>query len=406
MACLLALAAFAGLECWFRLSGIPHTLYAEQVTELDPYLLTRNRRGLSVETFNRRVTVTTNRFGFRNQDISVAKPEHTYRIIALGDSVTFGYEVGDDETFCYQLEQLLNAEPGLDSVRKYEVVNAGVIGYATVQGLRFLQRELIRFDPDCLIVSFAINDVTIFWERFYFQGKRLSELDGSPAWAVASRNLLYNRSAVCRWLLKRGFDLQQAYWLWRHHERIAQDVSPIVPPDEYSENLTEIVRVARANNIAVIFLPVPIHFKFSIYPGYNPLVVLDYESLWGAIRRMEKVIVRTRLRKSLSRMHYYLGQLYEAGGKRRKALDAYIQAFDYADPRLDYRSRIYQYLDLMVEVARRERVSLTNAVLLCAQRELMDNPSGLYVDDYHPGPLGHRLIAGELFQTLKDFKSK
>ena len=50
----------------------------------------------------------------------------------LGDSFTFGEDVGDDETYSHHLEQLL---PGT------EVINLGVHGYGHDQMLIYLREE-------------------------------------------------------------------------------------------------------------------------------------------------------------------------------------------------------------------------------------------------------------------------
>jgi lysophospholipase L1-like esterase len=81
-------------------------------------------------------------------------PAGVQRIVALGDSSTFGWGEPYANSYCAQLEGLL-AERGLPS----EVIDLGVIGYTVRQGLE-RWRELGRAQhPDVVIAAFgAVND--------------------------------------------------------------------------------------------------------------------------------------------------------------------------------------------------------------------------------------------------------
>jgi len=49
----------------------------------------------------------TGSLGFRGPEIATPKPSGRFRVVALADSVTFGFGVNDTETFCAQAEQML-----------------------------------------------------------------------------------------------------------------------------------------------------------------------------------------------------------------------------------------------------------------------------------------------------------
>ena len=102
------------------------------------------------------VTVTTNTFGLRGPELPAAKPPGTRRILALGDSFTFGDAVQVDEAWPHQLEQRLNTSAD----RRHEVVNAGVGGYGTAHEL-LLSRALIpSVQPDLVVLGFSVvNDI-------------------------------------------------------------------------------------------------------------------------------------------------------------------------------------------------------------------------------------------------------
>jgi len=103
------------------------------------------------------VPVQTNALGFRGPEVSIEKPPGNYRILGLGDSVTFGAAVRDEETFLRRLEQELPKRYGNNGVR-FESINTGVVGYSTYQELVTLQRYGLPLCPDLVIVGFLSND--------------------------------------------------------------------------------------------------------------------------------------------------------------------------------------------------------------------------------------------------------
>lgn len=70
-------------------------------------------------------------------------------IVILGDSITFGYGVADDETLPAQLNELMP-----DSY----VINAGIPGYHVAQEVAFYEEKLKPLEPDTLVLIFYWND--------------------------------------------------------------------------------------------------------------------------------------------------------------------------------------------------------------------------------------------------------
>jgi lysophospholipase L1-like esterase len=99
--------------------------------------------------------VRINNQGFRGPDFKLEKRPHSFRIICLGDSVTFGWSVGDDETYPAQLSTLLKQKnPGCD----IEVLNLGVTGYTSFQGKQLFLAFAQELKPDVVIMGFGQND--------------------------------------------------------------------------------------------------------------------------------------------------------------------------------------------------------------------------------------------------------
>ncbi len=82
------------------------------------------------------------------------KPAGVRRILSLGDSFTIGYEVEVEDCFTSVLERTLR-EKGFN----VEVINAGVSGYSTAEECLYLERELLKYGPDIVLVSFYRNDM-------------------------------------------------------------------------------------------------------------------------------------------------------------------------------------------------------------------------------------------------------
>lgn len=92
-----------------------------------------------------------NSFGMRDDEPRLLKDR--YRILVMGDSVTFGSEQEKDAVFTEVAERLLNADG-----RKVEILNAAVSGYNTRQEFIALKEKYIRLHPDLVIFAYCVND--------------------------------------------------------------------------------------------------------------------------------------------------------------------------------------------------------------------------------------------------------
>lgn len=80
------------------------------------------------------------------------KKEGSFRILALGDSFTFG-NVPYSKSYIRLLEQKLNAE-----TPELEIVNLGLPGIGFREYLAILAREGIALEPDMLLLSLFVGD--------------------------------------------------------------------------------------------------------------------------------------------------------------------------------------------------------------------------------------------------------
>ena len=80
-------------------------------------------------------------------------------IVAFGDSVTQGYTahatIEHDQVYHARLKRRLETTYPLTT---FSVLNAGAAGHTVHDALKRLERDVIRHDPDLLIVAFGLND--------------------------------------------------------------------------------------------------------------------------------------------------------------------------------------------------------------------------------------------------------
>lgn len=118
------------------------------------YALTPDYEGhLQRNEFSTRISV--NEQGLRGNSLGPRRDEVT-RVLVLGDSFAFGYGVEEHESFPAYLETCLNST----GAGTFEVLNAGVPGYGTVDQLNFLRSRGEALAPDFVILQFlSSNDL-------------------------------------------------------------------------------------------------------------------------------------------------------------------------------------------------------------------------------------------------------
>jgi len=97
-------------------------------------------------------SITFNSLGLHDKEYNPIKANNTYRIIVVGDSITenIGGYVADELLFHEILEKMLNED---SKNMKYEVWNAGVRSYNSLQEYLYFQNRLLKFKPDLVIIA-------------------------------------------------------------------------------------------------------------------------------------------------------------------------------------------------------------------------------------------------------------
>lgn len=167
------------------------------------------------------VRVETNSDGLRDREYPVERND-SRRIVALGDSLTFGWGVAEEDSFVTLLEERLGRE------RPTEIINFGTGNYNTEQEVALFLEKGLKYRPDDVVLFYFINDaeptprtspyafvghsrmVTFVWSRVkailsrarpqksfeaFYSGLYA---DGSPGWEVAKSALETLRDVCAR----------------------------------------------------------------------------------------------------------------------------------------------------------------------------------------------------------------
>jgi lysophospholipase L1-like esterase len=98
--------------------------------------------------------VSLNRLGLRGPEVG-EKPRGGVRILALGDSFTFGVGAQDGEAFPARLEEVLRTK-GIP----VQVLNAGAPGFGVPDAVAWYERYGLALDPDAVVLAvFLANDL-------------------------------------------------------------------------------------------------------------------------------------------------------------------------------------------------------------------------------------------------------
>ncbi|MFQ5706814.1 MAG: SGNH/GDSL hydrolase family protein [bacterium] len=123
--------------------------------------------------------VTINSFGFRGPEFEVEKSPDSLRILGVGNSLSFGAGVADDETYLAYLNSQLQ---GCFPDKKVEVLNGAIIGFTIRQYLPFLKSVLPRLKPNIVLLGAHWRDLH-FNPRF---GQLTGQVD-SEAWKMIKK---------------------------------------------------------------------------------------------------------------------------------------------------------------------------------------------------------------------------
>jgi lysophospholipase L1-like esterase len=198
-----------------------------------------------------RTTFRTNAQGLRGPELDPS----AVHILALGDSCTWGARVADDETYPAVLERLLNQRAG---ARRYQVLNAGVPGWTSHQGLLYLSERGLPLAPRIVVLGFQFND-----------GFAAGDIEEQLARARRTLPLLHVDDALI------GHSVLYSWIRLRLGGGFRMAGTPRVSVDKHRANLERLVRLAREHGAQAAM----IDWNLTYLPRYREVARAVAEEL-------------------------------------------------------------------------------------------------------------------------------
>jgi lysophospholipase L1-like esterase len=372
----------------------------------DPELLWKPTPGYSAGE------VRINRRGTRGPEFQVPKPIGLFRIVLLGDSVTFGFNVPEELSYARRLESSLRASWSRSSgpAREVEVINAGVIGYTTWQGRMLFERSVRFWDPDLVVVLFGYND-----HHSSRASDRERSLDRGRAMVLG--RMARETSAARLFERLRG--------LWSGTGLLDRPV-PRVGVEEFTDNILALRDEAKAGGSEILFLTVPIRPQLPLVENFREIRVREGASVrtvwmrqidvalqafagaaetlrghfFGAAelseftRHPEHCTRTWRLAESyrdLPVFHYLAARCYQARGETEKAGVAMSECARLDDERRE----VEAYNERLRRLAQVAKIQVLDIA------PVFGDEAALFLDVVHPSPEGHHRIAAAISVHLE-----
>ncbi len=267
-----------GREAILRISGIPGLEY-----ELTP-LAEGRAWGADVKVSSQ---------GLRDREFPVER-NHRFRIVVLGDSITFGNFLSVEDTYPKKLEDLLNA----DDKDAYEVLNFGVGGYDLHNYLALLKGRVVQYAPDLVVIGLCVNDIGVASpNRAYIEGLLpVGEGLDSRLWLFVRQSLA--RVMIANWQERLNADSQ--------YRKVYEERIRSVDDDPFLvQAISDLSTVAKRHSLPLFLLlyASPSHvgtlgynfgqfqsiavvnsFKIVVIP--IPVLTTDHENEWAIATRI------------------------------------------------------------------------------------------------------------------------
>lgn len=413
------IGVFAVLELLLSLLGVTPILYEE-----DPYVGFSSYIPLFVketdpdgETYLK--TAPNKLDWFNVQSFPRAKTSRAYRIFCLGGSTTYGRPYEDRTSFCGWLRELLEAA---DTSRKWEVINAGGISYASYR-VALLMEELIRYEPDLFIIYTGHNE--------FLEQRTYRDVIDQPAAATGLGALLSRtRIFAAGRRLVHSFEAAPTRNVGR--AELADEVDAMldrsIGPRDYTRNdtlraqivshfqfnVTRMIDIARSAGAKVLLVNPAANlrdcspFKSEHAPTTSAAALERWQGLVTAAeeatRRGQSAAALSSLDRALAidsryaDVHYRRGRLLADLGRAQEARAAFVRALEEDVCALRALPRLQE---IIAETAVRREVPMIDFAVHLDERSSSRMPGDdLFLDHVHPTIDGHLLLARLLFDAL------
>lgn len=201
--------------------------------------------------------ISTNSLGLRGPEIE-PKRAGELRVLSLGESTTLAPRIEYEESYSAVLESLLRKR----RQGPVRVINAGVSGYTSFQGLQYLLHRGLALEPDVVLLYFGFND---FLETTYFASRSSA---GAAALALNDQQIFGLRRRPLRrlgtWLA--GHSRLVTLWSWIRRRgadpQVERSEGLRVPAELREEILERFADTCAQEGIRLIIV-VPVYASFE-----------------------------------------------------------------------------------------------------------------------------------------------
>jgi hypothetical protein len=225
---------FYYLNEWIRDDGIRAAIDAPDPQKKLPFVLVPGSSGRMFDT-----TIHINNLGFRGPDLPYDKGD-AFRVVALGESQTFGPTLRDGEKpWPELLQDLFDRQASCG--RKIEIVNAGTEAYTLDDNLERMRRDILPLKPDLILSTHGMNGF------FPFGLRRVPEPSEPGVRPRASA--LIGRAVLT---------IERAAHDWRDRNAAQASAAALAPiPDaelmksRYADEYRKLIALARDNGVDI-----------------------------------------------------------------------------------------------------------------------------------------------------------
>lgn len=359
---------------------------------------------------------------FNRQRFTRNKLSGTYRIFTLGGSTTYGRPYYDAVSFSGWLREIL---PVADTSRKWEVINAGGISYASYR-VAVVMEELVDYDPDLFVIYTGHNE---FLERRTYSDSIETPRALTEAAGLLSRTRIFAAGDQIvrriqgtapvvedqRPVLESEVDTILANSVGPSEYR-RDDEARRQTMDHFRFNLQRMINLAHSAGADVLLVTPASNLKDSPPFKSEPragIAVDDQRRVVGLFEEALQAVSSERWEDAVivldqviavddryAGAHYHRGRSLYALGRFAEAKRAYERALEEDVCPLRALPEIRQ---IVIETAAEHDVKVVDFHELIEQQARHGIPgSEEFLDHVHPTITGHRSLAVELLAALDE----
>ncbi len=324
------------------------------------------------------IQYTHNSQGFRSQEIRQEKKQ----ILLVGDSVTYGLGVNDNEIFSYHLSQ---------KITDFQILNLGTTGYGLDQSYLRLEKVIDQLNPKLIIV-------------LIFSGNDLRDISVDNHWGKTKPYYTIDHS-------KPVYQInQEALFTGNFNLGAAKTVNPdsLLLNNDHISQFSCLNLLSRGNWQWSLFA---IELKNRLCKHTPPLSKLDQELVVKGILLKFKNLANTKKAKILFALSSHIDDFkYNSrvefenilGKIRKLPLELQKERLDKLSFQ-DYRTqRHFSYLSLLTfqESIQELKLPLINFYEIAKEKKW--NLEEIFNDGFHLSIKGHKIYSKVFFEVLKN----